>query len=107
MICQKNGGFILKTGSFFLPFFAEKGWVSDPSKKNPYQKKTEVVKKGEGGGLSFLTESKKKIFFSFSGPIKTKNFFVSSKVQVLEAMRWSQKNFRAKLHPLERNRTGR
>ena len=36
-----------------------------PNPKNPYQKKTAVVKKRGrgGGGLSFLTKSKKKQFF--------------------------------------------
>ena len=31
--------------------------------KNPYQKKLRWSKKGRGGGLSFLTESKKTVFF--------------------------------------------
>ena len=31
--------------------------------KNPYQKKLRWSKKGEGGGLSFFTKSKKKQFF--------------------------------------------
>ena len=44
----------------FLPIFAEKGGVWAQS-KNPYQKKTEVVKK-KGGGLRILTKSKKNSF---------------------------------------------
>ena len=50
-----------KTGSF-LTIFRRKGGGSGLSQKNLYQKKTEVVKK-RGGGLSFLTQSKKNSFF--------------------------------------------
>ena len=46
----------------FWPFFAEKeGGVSAESKKY-LSEKTEVVKKGEGGDLSFLTKRKKNSF---------------------------------------------
>ena len=54
-----------KTGSF-LTIFRRKGGGSGPKQKNPYQKKLRWSKKGEGGGLSFLTESKKNSFFQGS-----------------------------------------
>ena len=45
-----------------MTIFRQKGGGAGLSQKNLYQKKTEVVKK-RGGGLSFLTQSKKNSFF--------------------------------------------
>ena len=56
-------GVLYKKQVVFGPFFAEKGGGVWPNPKNPYQKKTEVVKKGGGrGGLSFLLKVKKTVF---------------------------------------------
>ena len=46
---------------FFLLSVKRGGASANP--KNPYQKKLRWSKKGEGGGLSFFTKSKKKQFF--------------------------------------------
>ena len=44
-------------------FNADLGGGVSANPKNPYQKKLRWSKKGEGGGLSFFTKSKKKQFF--------------------------------------------
>ena len=50
-----------------FPFCKRGGGVS-ANTKNPYQKKLRWSKKGEGGGLNFLTKSKKKQFFFYASP---------------------------------------
>ena len=64
ILCQKNGGFyIKKLVVFFYHFSPKRRRESGPSKKKSFSEKAEVVKKGRGGGLSFLSESKKTVFF--------------------------------------------
>ena len=43
--------------------FDQRGGGVSANPKNPYQKKLRWSKKGEGGGLNFLTKSKKKTVF--------------------------------------------
>ena len=57
-------GVLYKEARSFFSIFRQKGGGSlGRVKKNPFQKKLKWSKKDEGGGLSFLSESKKTVFF--------------------------------------------
>ena len=52
-----------------MTFSQKEGGGVSANPKNPYQKKLRWSKKGEGGGLSFLTKSHKKTVFFLTPPL--------------------------------------
>ena len=70
---QKGGGLgqskksLSENTRTFLTDFDQRGGGLGKSKKS-LSEKTEAVKKGPGGGLNFLTKSKKKPVFFYASP---------------------------------------